>query len=541
MNFNTLKSKLIISFLVSVLASLILTVVDVYSVNNSNNALANVYENQMLPTLYLREIDSQAKEIRFRMAGVLLDQMPAVGSRNHLKEVRDKFLTDWDAFKLATLNNTFSADAKAQIAKIDKQIALFPAFLSKLDEAYAKEQKTLIAPMLEDEWPAFHAGMIKPISLLLPEQQLAVKETYENSKANGKRLVLVGVSIFSVSLVLQLLFGWRVLASIQQGFSALQEAYSRIDQGNLVIKVNYAEKDEFGAMAKSLEATARNLQRTVITVKSASDKAAAHSVSLSKQVTQLIERDQQFSAKISSVASNMEQIAISNSEVSVMASKAAEAVSLNEQLAHNGNANVSANMSVIGNVVSTVNDSVNIVNQLNHSIQKINQIANVIKEIADQTNLLALNAAIEAARAGEQGRGFAVVADEVRKLAERTSTSTQEISGVINNIRAETTRAVAAMGNVETEVIKGSNLSQLTGDTLKQILDAAGKATDSVNTIVISTREQSTATQDVARNLEQISLVSEQNELGVQDVGRMAVELANIATELQSVIGQFKV
>ncbi len=224
-----------------------------------------------------------------------------------------------------------------------------------------------------------------------------------------------------------------------------------------------------------------------------------------------------------------------------MASKAAEAVSLNEQLAHNGNANVSANMSVIGNVVSTVNDSVNIVNQLNHSIQKINQIANVIKEIADQTNLLALNAAIEAARAGEQGRGFAVVADEVRKLAERTSTSTQEISGVINNIRAETTRAVAAMGNVETEVIKGSNLSQLTGDTLKQILDAAGKATDSVNTIVISTREQSTATQDVARNLEQISLVSEQNELGVQDVGRMAVELANIATELQSVIGQFKV
>jgi methyl-accepting chemotaxis protein len=196
---------------------------------------------------------------------------------------------------------------------------------------------------------------------------------------------------------------------------------------------------------------------------------------------------------------------------------------------------------VIDGVVTTVNSSVNIVSQLNQSIQKIDQIANVIKEIADQTNLLALNAAIEAARAGEQGRGFAVVADEVRKLAERTSSSTQEISGVINSIRAETDSAVNAMGNIEIEVKKGAELSQQTGDVLKQILAAASKATLSVGNIVSSTKEQAFSTENVAQNLDEIAVVSEQNESDIENVGHMAEEVESIAAELQHLIGQFKV
>jgi methyl-accepting chemotaxis protein len=502
--------------------------------------LAYVYENRMRPTAALQEMDSDIKEIRFRMAGVLLDQMPAAGSRNHLKEVRGKILEDWDNFKKTTADNQFNEEAKTQISKIDKQIALLPAFLDKLDNAYAQNQKTVITPMLEDEWPAFHSGLIKPISLLLPEQQLAVEQTYENSKANGKKLVLIGVSIFGISLLILIIFGWRILKSINQGIFVLQSAFAQIAQGNLRIKIGHSSQDEYGQMAKSLEGTAVRLQQIVASVKSAADKAVQSSAGLSAQVEKLIERDKQFSTRITTVAANMEEITVANSVVADMASNAATAVTHNEELARHGDSNVSQNMTVIGNVVTTVNNSVNIVNQLNQSIQKIGQISIVIKEIAEQTNLLALNAAIEAARAGEQGRGFAVVADEVRKLAERTSSSTKEIFSVVDSIKSQTGDAVSAMGNIEIEVQKGANLSQQTSEGLKKIVDAASKATTLVRNIVSSTNEQAASTEDVAHNLEEISVVTEQNEASIKDVGRMAEEVANIASELQNVVGQFK-
>jgi methyl-accepting chemotaxis protein len=540
MNPKTIKGKLIIGFLLAVIASLVLTIVDVYSVNKSSDALAYVYENQMQPATDLQEIDSAIKEIRFRMAGVLLDQMPAVGSRNHLKEVRGKILEDWDKFKKATSDNQFNEEAKAQITKIDKQIALLPPFLDKLDNAYSQNQKAILTSMLEDEWPAFHSGLIKPISLLLPEQQLAVKQTYENSKANGKKLVIIGLSIFGISLLVLIIFGWRILKSINQGIFVLQTAFTQIAQGNLRLIIRHSSQDEFGQMAKSLEDTASRLQQIVAGVKSAADKAVQSSAGLSEQVENLIERDKQFSSRITTVAANMEEITVANSVVADMAANAAVAVNNNEQLARHGDSNVTQNETVIGNVVTTVNNSVNIVNQLNQSIQKIGQISIVIKEIAEQTNLLALNAAIEAARAGEQGRGFAVVADEVRKLAERTSVSTKEIFSVVDSIRTQTGEAVNAMSNIEIEVQKGANLSQLTGEALKKIVDAASKATTLVGNIVLSTKEQSSATEDVAKNLEEISVVTEKNEASFQDVGRMAAEVANIAGELQQVVSQFK-
>lgn len=541
MNFQTLKAKLIFGFLLSVGSSLILTAVDVYSVNKSTYELAFVYENQMQPTSALQEMDSAIKEIRFRMAGVLLDQMPTVGSRNHLKEVRGKIIEDWETFKKSTYNNKFSEDAQKQIDKINKQIALLPAFLDKLNSAYERDQKSLVAPMLEDEWPAFHSGLIKPISLLLPEQQLAVKQTYENSKANGNRLITLGISIFIVSMMILTFSSWRIFTGINKGIHDLKGAFSQIARGDLRIKFAKINKDEFGEMSQSLEETAGRLQKIVAGVKSAADKAVQSSEVLSSQVEKIIERNQQFSSKISTVAANMEEITVSNSEVAEMAISAADAVNQNNQLARHGESNVTQSIVLIQNVVNTVNNSASIVSQLNQSIQKIGQITIVIKEIAEQTNLLALNAAIEAARAGEQGRGFAVVADEVRKLAERTSNSTAEISSVVDAIKIETSNAVTAMSNIETEVKSGANLSQITGGALKEIVSAAAKAMELVDSIALSTKEQASATDDVAHNLEGISIGNEQNEASVRDVGKMAENVASIASELQEMVSQFKV
>ena len=247
MNLETFRSKLIIGFLLVAIPSLVLTIVDIYSVSKGNDALAYVYENRMQPTAALQEMDSDLKEIRFRMAGVLLDQMPSAGSRIQLQEVRGTILADWDDFKKATNENELGEETRTQIAKIDKQIALLPAFFDRLDSAYERDDKSLISPMLEDEWPAFHSGMIKPISVLLPEQQLAVKQTYESSKTKGNRLVFFGIFIFAISLVIGTIVAFLIIRSILKQLGGEPEYASeiteRIAAGDLSMDVDIKPGD----------------------------------------------------------------------------------------------------------------------------------------------------------------------------------------------------------------------------------------------------------------------------------------------------------
>jgi len=538
---NSIKAKLILIGLMAGLVSLVLAAVNMYSVKQGTEALASVYDNQVEPSSALQEMDRDLKEIRFRMAGVLLDQMPAQGSKNQLKEARENIPRQWALFKEKTRDNAFSSEADEQIAKIDKQLGLLPAFLGKLEEAYSNEDKKVLTGLLEDEWPAFQGALLKPISQLAAYQQTAVKETYEKSLAQGKKLVFTGLGVFGASLLILIIGINMISANIHSGILALNGTLAKVAQGDLTAIVPFKRKDELGEMGQSLENTTSHLRRIVEGVKNASDKAANASANLSDQLEQVISRGAARNERVMHVAAAMEEISVANSEVASTASGAGEAVHRNEEYARLGDENMGRNRTAMEKVVETAHNSVNIVSNLNDSIQKIGQITTVIKEIADQTNLLALNAAIEAARAGEQGRGFAVVADEVRKLAERTSNSTSEITGVVEAIRTETEAAVASMSEVEHKVQESANFNRLTGEALKQIVEAANQVTGLVSHIAESTREQTAATEDVARNMEEISTLTEENSANIRQVGQAAEDVSHIATELQHLVGQFRV
>jgi methyl-accepting chemotaxis protein len=191
-------------------------------------------------------------------------------------------------------------------------------------------------------------------------------------------------------------------------------------------------------------------------------------------------------------------------------------------------------------IALVVNQSAQTVKALGRSSDQIGEIIGVIDDIADQTNLLALNAAIEAARAGEQGRGFAVVADEVRKLAERTTKATKEIAGMIKQIQGETSGAVSAMEEGTKEVEQGKELADKAGVSLKQIVEVSQQVTDMVAQIAVASEEQSSASEQISKNVEAISTVTGETANATQQISRAAEDLNRLTENLQQLVGKFR-
>jgi methyl-accepting chemotaxis protein len=515
MNFKTFKSKLVIGFLLAVVPMLVLTVVDVYSVNKGNDALAYVYENRMKPTAALQEMDSAIKEIRFRMAAVLLDQMPTAGSRNHLKEVRGKIFEDWENFKKATSENEYDDEARTQIAKIDKQIALLPAFLDKLDKAYETDQKSLITPMLEDEWPAFHSGLVKPISLLLPQQQLAVKQTYENSVANGRRLVFFGIFVFAISLVMGMIVAFLIIRSLLKQLGGEPELATaiagKIAEGDLTIAIETKANDR-SSLLFAMKRMSESLTNIVAGVRNTTDSIGTAAQQIAAGNSDLSQRTEEQASSLEETASSMEEL---TSTVRQNAENAKQA----NQLAANA-----SDIAVKGGVA--VNEVVQTMGSISASSKKIMDIISVIEGIAFQTNILALNAAVEAARAGEQGRGFAVVAAEVRNLAQRSAAAAKEITALIDD----------SVDKVEI----GSRQVDKAGETMNEIVQAVKRVTDIMAEIAAASNEQSAGIEQVNQALVQMDEVTQQNAALVEEAAASAEAMQEQAGSLMKAVSVFK-
>lgn len=312
-------------------------------------------------------------------------------------------------------------------------------------------------------------------------------------------------------------------------------------EGDLTKRVPALGHDEIAQFGGYFNLFIEKLQKMIGKVAHVTDKVASASVELSATAEEISKGTDTLTSRASQTAAAVEEMNATVSQVAQNSGKAATLAQETVKTAKDGGTVVSDTISGMQHLSDAVSNSATIIAELGKSSDQIGEIVRVIEDIADQTNLLALNAAIEAARAGEQGRGFAVVADEVRKLAERTTKATKEIGDMIRQIQHDTRGAVESMQQGTQKVSGGVELVNKTGEALTRIVQMVSESADMIRQIAVASEEQSVATQQIANDIENVAKVTKESASGANESAKASHDLSQLAVELQGIVGSFKV
>jgi len=348
-------------------------------------------------------------------------------------------------------------------------------------------------------------------------------------------VLLIG-GFIEVSLIL---VGRNVFKTIGGDPQTATQVTRRIAAGDLTTDVPCAAGDTDSVLA-SMQEMQQTLRRMIEEIVDGAGQLSLASNQLLQASEEVAKRSQQQSESASSMAAAVEEMTVSIDQVGENAQEAHNiSVQAGDQ-AKQGTLVIQSATSEMTKISDAVQSSSVIIEDLGRQSDQITSIVKTIREIADQTNLLALNAAVEAARAGEQGRGFAVVADEVRKLAERTSRSTTEITGMVERIQKGTRDAVGSMQTGVKQASSGVELASQAGASIAEIRDGAMRVVSVVNNISDSIREQGTVSSDIAKNIENIARMSEESSLAVRDTAKAARHLQELSSSLHNLVTRFK-
>jgi methyl-accepting chemotaxis protein len=364
-------------------------------------------------------------------------------------------------------------------------------------------------------------------------------EEQVNSTITSGNTIVIAVVIFSVAIAA--FIGYVTVLAITRPLYRVNELLTVASSGDLTHRLDDSAQDEFGQLARNCNKLIGNLKELITAINVRAEQLAAASEQTSAVTAQTTHSIQDQKSQIGQVATattemhSTSQLVVQSAEDTLSQIRHADAEAENVRQISLENKNT------IEILAKDVQDAADVINKLHQDSASIGGILDVIRGVADQTNLLALNAAIEAARAGEQGRGFAVVADEVRTLASRTQESTQEINAMIEVLQAGAERAVSVMNQGKEQTAACVSQTEKATQALDIISDAVHKAHDVSSQIEQSAREQNTVSQEISEKLETIVGIAEETTAGAQQTSESSHEVARLAEELQQSIRQFKV
>ncbi len=370
-------------------------------------------------------------------------------------------------------------------------------------------------------------------SLMAERQQKA-----GNAASNANQMILLGAA-FAISL--GAILSWIVLKSITRPINEMANKLESLAQGDLTQSVVAESNDELGKMATSYNQTVQRTNQVMKEVLQTSEDVSQGALEITRSNEMMESELGKQSEQVSQISIAIEQISSSIQEVASSSSQATTSAQSAGETANSGGEIVRSTIAGMNEIDQAVMASSQSVSELGKRGAQIGEIINVIDDIAEQTNLLALNAAIEAARAGEAGRGFAVVADEVRALADRTTSATTEIASSIEAIQTETQTAVARMEVGNGHVKSGLELARKAGASLDDIVSGAQSVAMMIDSIAAAAEEQSQASHEVSKRVESVAELSKGANEQAGQVAGSAQALSQRSIELNKLVNQFKV
>jgi methyl-accepting chemotaxis protein len=358
--------------------------------------------------------------------------------------------------------------------------------------------------------------------------------TYENATM---AVIILIVAAVSIAVVISIL----ISRSISQPLAQSVTSARFIADGDLTQPLEVTGKDELTELSTALKRMQEKLRDAISHISSSSSQLASAAEELNVVTDESAKALQLQNDEVQQAATAITEMSSAVDEVAGTAMKTSEASSQSANLAKDGTQKVIQTRSVIEKMNGDVRQSTTVINTLAEKVSSINQVLEVIRNVADQTNLLALNAAIEAARAGEAGRGFAVVADEVRSLAHRTQTSTGEIEQMIQQVQSSAKEAVNAMQLISGNADNAQNVVKAAADALELIAENIMAISDQNHVIAGAAEEQSKVAREIDRNIVTISDLAAQTAAGSNQTTASASELSRLAVELNTLVSKFKV